>query len=58
MGDLDGDDVVHLVDLLLLLIARGPCDSPWPPACSGDTDGDGVVDVLDLVILLSNWGLS
>jgi len=54
-GDLNGDGVVDVLDLLLLLEAWGPCDPPCPPACDGDTDGDCVVDVLDLLEVLSHW---
>jgi YVTN family beta-propeller protein len=50
-GDLNGDGVVNVLDLLILLDEWGPC-----PACDSDLNGDGVVNVLDLLILLSNWG--
>jgi len=55
-GDLNGDGVVDVLDLLLVLEAWGPCDPPCPPACDGDTDGDCVVDVLDLLEVLAHWG--
>lgn len=50
-GDLDGDGVVGVPDLLVLLAAWGtsPCGPP-------DIDGDGTVAVPDLLILLANWG--
>jgi hypothetical protein len=51
LGDLNGDGVVDVLDLLALLDAWGP--NPGHPA---DLNGDGVVDVLDLLILLDNWG--
>lgn len=50
-GDLDGDGVVGVKDLLGLLGAWGP--NPLHPA---DIDGDGSVGVSDLLTLLGNWG--
>ena len=55
-ADLNGDGVVGILDLLMLLAAWGPCDPPCPPACAGDLNGNCTVNVLDLLILLANWG--
>ncbi|MCH8345283.1 MAG: hypothetical protein IH983_15035 [Planctomycetes bacterium] len=55
-ADLNGDGVVGILDLLMLLAAWGPCDEPCPPACAGDLNGNCTVNVLDLLILLANWG--
>jgi hypothetical protein len=52
IGDLNGDGVVDVLDLLILLAAWGDCGDE----CPADLNGDGVVDVSDLLILLSNWG--
>ncbi len=41
LADLDGDLIVGVPDLLLLLAQWGPC----PAKCFGDIDGDGVVAV-------------
>ncbi len=49
--DINGDGVVDVLDLLLLLGAWGDC-----PDCPEDINGDGVVDVLDLLLLLAAWG--
>lgn len=54
IGDLNGDDVVDVSDLLLLFGAWGPCSAGQP--CPADLNGDGNVDVTDLLLLLSNWG--
>ncbi|MCH7720510.1 MAG: hypothetical protein IH988_05900 [Planctomycetes bacterium] len=51
VGDLDGDGVVGILDLLILLSDWGPCKG-----CPADLDGDGNVGILDLLLLLSNWG--
>jgi len=51
-GDLNGDGVVNVTDLLLMLAFWGPVGA-LPAA---DLNGDGVVNVSDLLILLSNWG--
>ncbi len=52
VGDLTGDSVVDVSDLLVLLSAWGPCNGD----CPSDLNGDKVVDVSDLLILLSAWG--
>lgn len=49
-GDLNGDGVVAVDDLLVLLAAWGQCDG-----CAEDLNEDGTVDVDDLLILLANW---
>jgi len=51
LGDLNGDGVVNVSDLLILLGAWGPC-----VGCNADLNDDGVVNVSDLLILLANWG--
>jgi cytochrome c551/c552 len=50
-GDLNGDDVVNVSDLLILLGQWGACEG-----CLADLNGDGVVNVSDLLILLGAWG--
>ncbi len=54
-GDLNGDGVVGILDLLILLSAWGPCPDP-PDDCPADLDSDGAVGILDLLALLTNWG--
>jgi probable HAF family extracellular repeat protein len=49
--DLDGNGDVDFQDLLLLLLAWGPC-----PACPADLDDSGAVDFQDLLRLLLAWG--
>ena len=55
VGDVDGDGLVGISDLLALLAAWGTCPVP-PPACPADIDGDGVVGIADLLSLLAHWG--
>jgi hypothetical protein len=55
LGDLDGDGVVGLSDLLILLSAWGACPPP-PAECPADLSGDSSVGLADLLILLSAWG--
>lgn len=50
--DVNGDGVVDVDDLVLVLLAWGPCDGP----CPADIDGNGAVDVDDLILLITNWG--
>jgi hypothetical protein len=58
-GDLNGDGMVDVSDLLILFNSWGTC----PPAkpgnfcpCPADLNADGIVDVADLLILFDNWG--
>ena len=53
-GDIDGDGVVGILDLLALLAAWGDC--PVKGECSADLDRDGTVGILDLLTLLATWG--
>ncbi len=51
--DINGDGVVGVTDLLILLAAWGPCGDLG--GCTADLDGDGAVGVADLLELLANW---
>ena len=51
-GDLDGDGIVGITDLLMLLSNWGQCKGD----CPADLDGDGTVGIFDLLTLLTNWG--
>ncbi|NNM27445.1 MAG: VCBS repeat-containing protein [Phycisphaerales bacterium] len=50
-GDIDGDGMVGLTDLLAVLSAWGVCEG-----CRADLDVDGLVGLSDLLVVLSNWG--
>ena len=50
LGDIDGNGIVEVGDLLILLANWGPC-----AGCQTDLNGDGSVDILDLLIVLGNW---
>lgn len=57
-GDVTGDGVVNVDDLLAVIGSWGPC--PMPPAsCDADvapSNGDGAVNVDDLLMVIGNWG--
>ncbi len=53
IGDVTGDGIIDVLDLLELLAAWGDCPSQGD--CPADVDGNGVVDVLDLLIVLGAW---
>ena len=53
IGDVNGDGVVDVDDVLLLINAWGACGLGQP--CPADLDGDGVVGVNDMLIVLANW---
>jgi hypothetical protein len=55
-GDLNGDEVVNLTDLALLLAHYGTTSGASPD--EGDLDCDGDVDLSDLALLLSVYGTS
>ena len=49
-GDVNGDGVVNVSDLLMVISAWGTCTD-----CPEDLNGDGEVNVSDLLLLLSYW---
>jgi hypothetical protein len=54
-GDVDGDELVGVNDLLSLLNIYG---NFCPPPCNQDVTGDGSVDIEDLLTVISRWGSS
>ena len=55
-GDINGDGVVNVVDLLALINSWGSCSAPCPPHCPADIAGaDCQVNVLDLLMVINNW---
>jgi hypothetical protein len=50
-GDIDGNGIVEIRDIVILLSQWG---CPFEP-CSADIDGDGDVALSDLALLLSNF---
>ncbi len=51
VGDLDGNGVVGLDDLLMLIAAEwGPCGP-----CTADLNRDGSIDISDVLLLIVNW---
>jgi hypothetical protein len=55
-GDINGDGIVNMKDVVLVAKAFGsrPGDSNWN--ANADLDGNGIIDKNDLVIVLSNFG--
>jgi hypothetical protein len=55
-GDVDGDGLVDVLDLLWLVDSFGTCvgDTGFIPAC--DFNRDGCVDVGDLLTIVVNFG--
>jgi hypothetical protein len=50
-GDADGDGVVGVDDILLVISAWGPCAD-----CDADVNEDGEVGVNDILTVIGNWG--
>jgi hypothetical protein len=59
-GDVNGDNVVNVIDLLAVIANWGPCsnpnDCPADIAPPGPPQGDDVVNVQDLLMVINNWG--
>ncbi len=53
-GDVTGNNVVNIDDLLAVINNWGTC--PVPSNCPADQDGNGVVNIDDLLIVINNWG--
>jgi hypothetical protein len=51
-GDVDGDGMVGVSDILLVVDGWGPCDG-----CDADIDGDGTVGVSDILAVVDAWGV-
>ena len=54
-GDLNGDGVVGVGDLLILFAEWGPCPGA-PDPCPADLDDDGFVGIGDMLFMFANWG--
>jgi len=52
-GDITGDGLVDVSDLLELINDWGPCNVGG--ACPADLDGDGLVTMVDLLQVLEHW---
>ena len=52
-ADINGDGVVDVADMLLLLGAWGVCDNQT--GCIEDLNGDGTIDVADMLEMLGAW---
>lgn len=54
-GDVTGDGIVNVADLLAVLEAWGACTQPCPPSCPADVTGDCIVNVQDLLAVIQAW---
>jgi len=50
-GDLDGDNMLGVSEILLIIDHWGECVD-----CAADINGDDVVDVTDLLYIVGHWG--
>jgi hypothetical protein len=61
LGDVTGDGIVNIADLLAVIAAWGAC-APATGTCPADIPrvpggtGDGVVNISDLLAVIANWG--
>jgi hypothetical protein len=56
VGDVTGDGLVDVLDLVVVILAWGPCAAPCPPVCPADVDSDCTVGVEDLTVIVESWG--
>ena len=49
-GDANGDGLVGILDVLVVIADWGPCDG-----CAGDQNGDGQASILDILFIIANW---
>ena len=49
-GDANGDGLVNILDILVVIADWGPCDG-----CAGDQNGDGQASILDILLIIANW---
>jgi hypothetical protein len=55
-GDVDGDDVVNIQDLLGVIGGWGQCLQPHAVnTCPADLNVNGTVDLDDLLQVINNW---
>ena len=50
-GDINGDGLVNIEDLLITIGEWGPCSGE----CLADIDDSGTVDIADLLEIIANW---
>ena len=55
LGDVTGDNLVNIDDLLGVINTWGSCPAP-PAACPGDVTHNGIVDIDDLLMVITHWG--
>ena len=48
-GDADGDGIVGILDILVVIADWGPC----PQGCTSDFNNDGVVDITDILVVIT-----
>ncbi len=54
IGDVNGDGMVGVSDLLAVIAAWGPCADLND--CPADVTYDGLVNVSDLLLVIASWG--
>ena len=56
LGDINGDGIIDIMDLLIIALAYGsqPGDPHWDP--DADINNDEIVDIMDAVIIGVNFG--
>lgn len=54
LGDVNGDEVVGVTDILDVIAMWGDC--PKGGSCDADVNSDGVVNVSDILIVIGEWG--
>lgn len=55
-GDVNGNCIVNIDDLLAVINAWGVCPNCMLIVCPADVDGNCVVNIDDLLLVINNWG--
>jgi hypothetical protein len=54
-GDVNGDELVNVDDLLAVINSWGACKVECPATCPADLNQSGVIDTDDLLEVINNW---
>jgi hypothetical protein len=55
LGDTNGDNIVDIDDLLIVINAWGTCKAPCAADVAPLPTGNGVVDIDDLLVVINDW---
>jgi hypothetical protein len=54
-GDVTGDGLVNIADVLAVISGWGACALPSPGHCMSDVTGNGITNIEDLLAVIAHW---